>query len=363
VNVTNPPVRAQAPAATSATIRPSNLFDLLRLLAAALVVIGHAWPLSGQSGVPEWAGIRIHHLGVYIFFAISGYLLATSWARDPHAAPFLVRRVFRIFPALIAVVVITTVALGPLFTALSASRYWADGQTWTYLINVSLFAQYELPGVFTDHPQKAVNGSLWSLGVEFTCYLVLVVAGLLGARASRVARALIAMAIATTTVAVPLEGPLRITAIAVVFFFLGSLLARGGVSRSLPIWPGMILAIVIAPLAGNVGTVAAWVVVTYLVVALGSRPSRVAEFVRRGGDPSYGMYLWGFPIQQSVIAVFGTLPILSSIGIVLPLTVAFGYLSWHLIEKRAIRHGAAISHRLSTRGARAAATVHSDPST
>lgn len=63
--------------------RPSNLLDVLRLVAAAMVVIGRSWSLLGIPGVPSLAGITIHHLGVYIFFAISGFLLSVSWSRSP----------------------------------------------------------------------------------------------------------------------------------------------------------------------------------------------------------------------------------------------------------------------------------------
>ncbi|WAB84595.1 acyltransferase [Microcella daejeonensis] len=324
---------------------------MLRLLAAALVIIGHAWPLSGEAGVPEYAGIRIHHLGVYVFFAISGYLLASSWARDPSPGPFLIRRAFRILPGLIAVVVITTVALGPLLTTLPPSQYWSSSETWRYLVNITLFAQYELPGVFAGNPETAVNGSLWSLGVEVTCYLALVVAGLLGARAGPLVRALIAITIASITIAAPLDGAIRITTVAIVFFFLGSLLARGGVLAATPIWPGLVLAVAIAPLTGDLGTIAAWIVVTYLVVSVGSRPSRLAGVVRRGGDPSYGMYLWGFPLQQTVIVVVDPPSVIVSIVIVLPLAVAFGYLSWHLIERHAIRSGADVARKVRERSA------------
>lgn len=58
--------------------RPANLFDVLRLIAAAMVIVGHSWSLLGLDGVPTLAGITIHHLGVSVFFAISGFLLSTS---------------------------------------------------------------------------------------------------------------------------------------------------------------------------------------------------------------------------------------------------------------------------------------------
>lgn len=329
--------------------RESNLFDLLRILAACLVLVGHAWILSGLKGVPVFAGIAIHHLGVYIFFAISGYLLGTSWTRNSDAIAFLVRRCFRIFPALIGVVLLSIFVLGPLATGSARAEYFVDAMTWQYLLNLTLFAQYELPGVFSSNPEPVVNGSLWSLGVEFSCYLLLVLLGLIGVRTSFTIRAVIAAGIAAMILGSALSGPLRTTAIAVMFFMLGSLCSRGGILAKLPAWPGLIALFVIAPMQESFGTLAAALVVTYTVVAMGAKPSRLATMVRRMGDPSYGMYLWGFPTQQVLIATFGPQQVLVNIAAVLPVAAALGYLSWHLIERRAIRRGAEISARIIPR--------------
>ncbi|MGL3150790.1 acyltransferase family protein [Microbacterium sp. A82] len=323
--------------------RPSNLFDALRLAAASMVIVGHAWPLSGLSGVPTFAGIRIHHLGVYIFFAISGYLLATSWERDPRAIQFLIRRCLRIFPALIVVVVLTVFLIGPVASTLPAADYWASSDTWRYLLTMLLFAQYELPGVFTTNPEPVVNGSLWSLGVEFCCYLVLLVTALLGHRAGRAIRGALILTIGSAVLTGWLFGPMRTTAMALVFFLLGSLASRGGKLAHWPIWPALIGLVAIGPTQGSAATLLAWPVVTYAVVAIGSRPSRSAGVVRRPGDPSYGMYLWGFPVQQLLIVLFGPVPLLVNIALSLSVSMALGYASWLLIEKRAIALGSRVT--------------------
>lgn len=117
----DPGPRRPLPAERSS--RPANLLDVLRLIAAAMVVVGHSWSLLGMSGVPTLAGITVHHLGVTVFFTISGYLLSASWARSPRPAAFLVRRCLRIFPALILVVLVTVFALGPLLTTLPSGDY------------------------------------------------------------------------------------------------------------------------------------------------------------------------------------------------------------------------------------------------
>jgi peptidoglycan/LPS O-acetylase OafA/YrhL len=57
----------------------------------------------------------------------------------------------------------------------------------------------------------------------------------------------------------------------------------------------------------------------------------------RYGDYSYGIYLWGYPAQQMVAAVFGTLPFLSNAFAGLCLALLFAVASWYAIEKPALR--------------------------
>src|SRR6187200_539555 len=83
-----------------------NAFDTLRLVAALIVIFGHAFRLTGET-VPVFAGTTVATLGVKIFFVVSGYLVAQSWLRDPHPRRFLQRRLLRIVPALVLVVVLT----------------------------------------------------------------------------------------------------------------------------------------------------------------------------------------------------------------------------------------------------------------
>jgi peptidoglycan/LPS O-acetylase OafA/YrhL len=325
--------------------REANFFDLLRVLAAAAVVVGHAWSLLGIRGVPTYAGITIHHLGVYVFFSISGYLLARSWSRAPRPIPFMVRRVFRIFPALVLTVAVTVCVAGPLVTNATAAEYWGSSRTWLYWQGAALMPTYDLPGVFTGNPSTAVNGSLWSLGPEFCCYLVLVLLGLLTHRVSVWARAAIAIGLGMAIVAVPITGTTRTTLIAVVFFAVGSLVAELPADLRLPLSLLPVSGLALVALDGFIGLIGAWLLVPLMIVSLGERQSRFASWFHRGGDPSYGMYLWAFLVQQIIVDQFGVLPLWVNIFVVLGASTVLGYVSWHLIEKRAIAAGASLSRK------------------
>ena len=60
--------------------------------------------------------------------------------------------------------------------------------------------------------------------------------------------------------------------------------------------------------------------------------------LRKFGDVSYGMYLYGWPIEQISRAVLGEATSWWAIfAIALPVSAALGFVSWHLLEKRALQ--------------------------
>ena len=322
----------------------SNNFDALRLVAALAVLVGHAWPLTGVSPIPEVGGIRIYHLAVYVFFAISGYLITTSWQRSPRVRRFLAARALRIFPALIVLVVLTVLVIGPLATRLPLGEYFASPQSWAYLLTMTLAAAYTLPGVFVDNPLDVVNGSLWTLGPEFGCYLLVLAIGLLlRARGARVVGwAVVTLALAgLALVPLGIPQPLRQIPIAAVFFGAGALwaLALDRCDLRMPLWSTPLVAagwLVGAALVPALHLPLAWIAVPYLALALGRASTPYARRFGRFGDFSYGLYLWGYVTQQFVTSTFGVLPIPVTLAIVVPAASVLAVLSWHLVEKRAL---------------------------
>lgn len=337
-----------------------NDFDAIRLLAAFAVLVGHAWPLTGLTERPLVAGLKLFDLGVYVFFSLSGYLIATSWARSPRVVPFLLRRVFRILPALVVVVLATTFALGPLVSALGAAGYFGDPGSWAYLRNVTLVPVYTLPGVFEGLPiDGTVNGSLWTLGPEFLCYLGVLGAGLLALGVRAPAVRLVAPAVVGLATAVLLLVPgaapsgMRDVLTVIVFFAGGTVISeaeRLGLAAPLRSrWAPPVLAAGWlaggAFLAEREAVALAWVVLPYLVIALGSRSTPVVRRAGRFGDLSYGLYLWGFPVQQTVVLLAPGLPLAVDILVVAAVTVLLALASWWLVERHAIGLGRRLGER------------------
>ena len=166
-----PAAGVPADAPVTSTAHRSNNLDALRLVGALAVIFGHAYHIVGRPFEnPVVAGYPVQTLGVIIFFSISGYLITASWSRTRNPVSYLAARSLRIFPALVVVVLVCMFVIGPVVSVLPNSQYFDAPNFWSYLGNIILRPQYELPGVWGDHPYpNAVNGSLWTLPAEFFC--------------------------------------------------------------------------------------------------------------------------------------------------------------------------------------------------
>ncbi len=334
--------------------RDDNRFDILRLVAAWLVLFSHCYPLGGRpQNEPLASTLGIDTLGgvgVAIFFVLSGYLVTVSLERSTSLREFARRRALRIFPGLIAICLLCVLLLGPLLTTLTQAVYWRHSMTWDYLKTASAWVvRYPLPGVFADNPApNAVNGSLWSLPYEIRCYIVLallsLVPGSLRLKVTLVAAGLNALLLVRPPVppATPFD-----TYLGLDYYHtkLGLLFALGAVfacwrDRVRPmLWPAL-LVLAAAVYVGH----GVWQPLLYvsglgmLTLWLALYGKWLPRIPQRMGDWSYGAYLYGFPVQQ-VLAHF-KLHEASFPGYVVACTVltfALAGLSWHLVEKQALR--------------------------
>lgn len=153
----------------------ANNFDVLRLLAAALVVLLHLVELSRVPVFGDVLGRLPLQWGLPTFFVLSGYLVYMSWDLHPGWRAYAGRRLRRIVPAYVFVVLVCA-AGGLAFTALPWQKYVSDTGLWRYLLaNLSFlnFLQPQLPGLFLANPHgPAVNGALWTIKVELMFYAI-----------------------------------------------------------------------------------------------------------------------------------------------------------------------------------------------
>ena len=63
---------------------------------------------------------------------------------------------------------------------------------------------------------------------------------------------------------------------------------------------------------------------------------RIRAF-NRLGDYSYGIYIYAFPVEQTIAHLVPGISVASLMGISAIVTLILAMLSWHLLEKRALR--------------------------
>lgn len=329
-----------------------NNFNLIRLVAAWLVIYGHSFPVTGSGGqdlLLQLVHIRFAgSIAVDIFFVISGFLIAASVERNT-LPQYLAARALRIFPALVVCVALSVFVLGPLLT--TAPDYWESSQTWKYLRrNILMQAtQYELPGVFAGLPMQAVNGSLWSLPIEFRLYLLLGALALLRLlRAWRFNALFVAALVGGYFL---LRGQtlsyLQSSNLWCVAFFAAGAFAWVNRARIPLAWPVLAAVLAVAALTRDTAPYPATYFIalayTTLFVAFVPRLPRIGHH-----DLSYGLYLYGWPAQQLVLHFApGTGPLFNTLWATV-LAGGLAALSWWLVERPALRLKARLGMRSPT---------------
>jgi peptidoglycan/LPS O-acetylase OafA/YrhL len=344
--------RATAPAADGLPRRGRlDALDGLRALAVGVVFLHHASMDRFPGGF----------FGVDLFFVLSGYLITTLLLREHEArgslwlGGFYLRRLLRLAPALVALVVVTV----PVAAALGLGSPLADGAAaLTYLTDV-----YGATG-------RGYAGLLphtWSLAVEEQFYLVwpavLVVGLRRGWPLGRLVAGLLAGSAVVTALAAVAGGAhdprwlaelYRAPVAHVPELFCGVLLAvlvrRPAGMRRLTVLANPAVPVVIVVALGLAtlgvhesllglyvgGFTGAGLVMAALVghtlVAPGSWVSRL--LARRPlvwvGARSYGIYLWHYPALKVLALHLHQTVVLVPVGAVV--TVGLAELSWRAVE-------------------------------
>lgn len=335
--------------------RDKNNFDLLRLIAAIAVIFGHSYAISPQPPHKDFILNLLFFdysgsLAVNFFFFLSGLLVMDSLIRRPKPLQFLVRRASRIFPGLVLCLFVTVFIIGPLFTKLSIFDYFTQKETWSYLFkNISLGElQWKLPGVFSDS-QFGLNGSLWTLPYELKCYLYLTLFCGLGLFTNRFIANSLYLAIISIALFMPNfllqfgfpQTPK--THILAAYFSVGMLCALNKEKISLNGFAVLVMwgFYLLVPTAARHNFLF-YSIFFYTSLYIASLPF-VIKYLKLPCDISYGVYIYGFMIQQSIHAVFPTMGIYGNQLICILIACLAGLASWFLIEKPAISLGAKIT--------------------
>lgn len=318
------------------TPRPWSNFDVLRLIAVGIVVVGNGLVLTG--GVPPgvW-GAPLPRIGLDLLFAISGYLATESAGRSPSAVGFVVGRVRRVFPALALSVLLTAVVIGPLATTLPPRAYLLAIETRHYLYNALLLPHMFLPQTFVGQQWSgAANPMLWTLSLYGAGCIVLLVI-------SQFRRAWQIALLCSVACGLPriLQRPEFANALLELpFFFVGAALSFAGRRQGEALWRADLamacfaLTWIVATWVGEWTIVVEWLTLPYMAVCFGRMTLPGLSSMRWIGNPSFGIYLYGFPLQQLIVARLpgAEHPIL----LCLAGAAGLGLLSWYAVERPAI---------------------------
>jgi peptidoglycan/LPS O-acetylase OafA/YrhL len=333
----------------SYTEEPQNNYLVLRLVAALLVIYGHSYAVTKLPGQMDLIQRALHFtyaggVGVDAFFVISGFLVTASYLNRRNWPEFMKARCLRIFPGLAVCLLAMTFLMGPIVSTLPALQYLTTGDLYTGLLrNLSLMdLHFRLPGVFESLPAEGVNGSLWTLPAEFCLYVLVSMFGVSGLLFSRRWYGLCVLLCCLAAIGLCLEVHFFSDRVRYLRLFL--LFAAGSAIRvydgRIPLSAWIVAALTAITLASMLWYTqrashylfTLWLIYTVFWVAYVPN----LHFFNRMGDYSYGLYIYAFPIEQTLRQYIPAIRPLELFCCASFLTLGCAMLSWHFVEHPAL---------------------------
>ena len=341
--------------------RDKNSYSAVRLAAAISVIFTHAYGVVGGWEAAEplaaFTGWSLAAHAVHVFFVLSGFMIAASWERASSLADFAAARLLRIMPGLIAVNIAIVAIAGLWLTAASPSDFWTLDNVGGFLARTLLLFSVgvTLNGVFTDNPMPGVpNIPIWTIRFEIICYVTLMafMAGVAALRLGGTARIFaVAPVVALSALVISVSGAPEQFGFAaqlarfVLAFYLG--VGAWFLRDRIPIRAD------IAAACAAIAAAAAWsglpvryplmiVATAYVSFWVGSLPMGAVQRWTARTDLSYGVYIAGFFIQQTLVALMPDSGVFANAAIATVLALGAAWLSWTCVEKPALR----LRHRL-----------------
>lgn len=335
------------PTIADALARGPNGFTGLRLGLALAVVVSHAFSVVSGVGAEEplarSTGFTLGEHAVNGFFAVSGFLVTMSCDRRG-IRDYAVARALRILPGLIAAVFVVSLVLGGAMTRLPLGEYLRDPSLWSFIRNTltTFKSNAALPGVFENNPFRAPLGTVWTLKYEVLCYCGVLVAALAGTLRRRWIGTLLCVGLAAALVvceirygeALPkgLETALRLPLI----FAAGACLYQWRATLRISLPALLCLGVALFVLARTpVYPPLLFLSTAYAALWLALGPLAAKPF-DPAADLSYGIYLYGWPVQQTLHALWPSATGPALLAPALALTVPVAALSWYAIERPAL---------------------------
>ncbi|MCW2652482.1 MAG: acyltransferase [Mycobacterium sp.] len=322
-----------------------NALNAFRLALAMGVILWHCYVLTGRDVPFAPARQLFSEIWVDGFFAISGFLITSSWLENPRVRDYLVARALRILPGFYICLIVTAFVIAPIGVAIQggpAAKLLLSHAPIEYILKNSAvwMFQYDIGATPRGVPWRGTwNSSLWTLGWELLCYIGVAVLGVVGLLSRRwllpAAMALCWSGLLLTTVFLPPSMP-RDCARFVVMFLAGALLNQ--FRNLIPArWSFVVVSVVVVLLASLLPDyrLVAAVPLAYAVIISAALIHN--KRLRLRTDLSYGVYIYAFPIQQLlVICGLGSMNPIAFWAISAAASLPISALSWSLVEKPAM---------------------------
>lgn len=333
-----------------------NSLIFIKLMLAVSVIFSHSYVLGGFGLDPLHKPFKASFgsLALESFFVISGFLVTASFFRNASLLKYLRNRFFRIFPGFWASLLFSGLILAPIAYIFENKEFPAIQTFFSYVITNAflLINQQTINGIFIHNPLPlVVNGSLWSLFPEFLCYIAIPLASLLSLL-NKQKKTLFVLFLAYL-IFNGIEGARygyfenssTLSFFRILFefqrysayFFAGSLFfifAAKKVFSSI-LFYAFLIAVLIS-IVFQVYNFIGPILLPYVIIGLAIKLP-FPNFSKIG-DYSYGLYIYAFPVQQTVYLLNPNIKspmFFFFISIIFTLPLAF--LSWHFIELPVLR--------------------------
>ena len=321
-------------------------FDALRIIFCVVIIAWHSYTVTTGKTITGYPAINALLRSILpMFFFLSGFLVTGSALRLRSIRTFFLFRFFRIIPALVVEVTLSAIVIGGVVTTLAVGEYFQHPEFYAYFANIFGFVHLFLPGVFETHPTPFVNVNLWTLPPELKCYIITLVLMACGAIYDR--RIFLVLFIAYTLCMLfmlpelnwgvqysPNYKLLNVHGYSLIYCFSAGI-ACYLFGDKIPIRRDLMLVsfIGLGFLAVDYTVMIGLFFSFYFCLCMGFIDLRKIS-MRLKGDYSYGLYLYGYPIQQTLCYFFTDLRSPVALFVVaLPTAFLFAALSWHLVEK------------------------------
>jgi len=279
-------------------------------------------------------------IAVKIFFSISGYLIGLSLSNKTQINTFYKKRIMRIYPSYITVVLMFFL-IALLLNTNSLNIIIFDRETYVYLFSNLLtlnFIQPSIKGFLDQNIINAINGSLWTIKNELVCYFLAPFMFSLIRRNKK--WFLFLYIISVSWIVIPTEIINEIHPrlskqfpMFIPFFISGLFLSTLNLRRKLYLFNLFSILGLISTYLINylIFTLIFPICITFIIVYLSKNNLDI-----KIKDYSYGLYLWHFPVIQTIYMMnnFGITNLYKLFIITFSIIMFFVYLNYVFIEDR-----------------------------